>query len=86
MFIFLKTDASHNEETLTAQNGQIEYTLKLTALHVKTLNKDEALGSTTAEKSGSHAAATKSSKKAAQLRAKEHATLLAMPALGVARR
>jgi hypothetical protein len=85
MFLFLKTDAAHNEETLTAQSGQVEYTLKLTSLHVKTLSKSDAVGSTTPDKSGSHSAA-KSSKKAAQLRAKEHATLLAMPALGVARR
>ena len=82
MFVYLKTDGAQNEETLSAQSGQVEYTLILTGLHVKTLSKSQAVGSTTPDNSGSSSSAKKSSK-AARLRAKEHATLLAMPALGV---
>ena len=37
VFLYLKKDAAHNEETLSAQNGQVEYTLKLTGLHIKSL-------------------------------------------------
>ena len=83
MFVYLKTDGAHNEETLSAQNGQVEYTLILTGLHVKTLSQSQAVGSTTSARSASHAKQSAKAKKAARLRAKEHATLLAMPALGV---
>ena len=85
MFVYLKTDGAHNEETLSAQGGQVEYTLILTGLHVKTLSQSQAVGSTTPSSSGSGSSAKKS-RKAARLRAKEHATLLAMPALGVTSR
>jgi hypothetical protein len=82
MFVYLKTDSAHNEETLSAQGGQVEYTLVLTGLHVKTLSKTQAVGSTTPTSTRKSAKA----RKAAQLRAKEHATLLAMPAVGVTSR
>jgi hypothetical protein len=86
MFVYLKTDGAHNEETLSAQSGQVKYTLILTGLHVKTLSQSQAVGSTTPAKSGSRAKQSAQASKAARLRAEEHATLLAMPALGVTSR
>lgn len=52
MFVYLRTDESHNEETLSAQNGQVEYVLELKDLHTKGLSEDQALGDTTPDKSG----------------------------------
>ena len=52
MFVYLKKDAAHNEETLSAQNGRVEYVLELTGLHVKNLSKDQMVGDTTPDKSG----------------------------------
>jgi hypothetical protein len=51
MFLTLKKDEDHNEETLSAQNGQVEYVLKLTGLHIKTLSEDAVKGDTTPDKS-----------------------------------
>jgi hypothetical protein len=88
MFVYLKTDQAKNEETLIAQNGQVEYTLKLTALHIKTLSQPQAVGSTTPDKSGSGSGAkhmAKSSRAAAALNAQVRDTLLSMPALGAKR-
>jgi hypothetical protein len=72
MFVYLTKDPGHDEETLSAQNGQVEYTLQLTGLHVQTISKDQVVGNTTPDKSGTPAA--KRSKKA-------QATLLSMPAV-----
>jgi hypothetical protein len=77
MFLYLKADPSHDQETLSAQNGQIEYVLQLKALHIKSLTKAQAVGKTTPDKSGKG----KAKSKAAKRRAMEHATLLAMPGL-----
>jgi hypothetical protein len=52
MFVYLRTDESHNEETLSAQNGQVEYVLELKDLHTKGLSEGEALGDTSPDKSG----------------------------------
>jgi hypothetical protein len=75
-FISLRLDESQNEETLSAQNGQIEYTLKLTGLHIKNLSEKKVTGDTTSGKSAS---------KAAKARAKKRATLLSLPAAGLKR-
>jgi hypothetical protein len=82
MFVYLKTDEAHNEETLSTQNGQVSYRLKLTGMHIKTLSKSQAVGSTTPEKSGT---AKSKRQRAAARAAKVHDTLLAMPALGAKR-
>jgi hypothetical protein len=47
MFLYLKKDADKNEETLSAQNGQIEYVLELTGLHVETVDQSKVVGDTT---------------------------------------
>jgi hypothetical protein len=52
-FVYLKKDADHNEETLSAQGGQVQYTLILTDLHVKNLSESDAVGNTTPDKSPS---------------------------------
>jgi hypothetical protein len=71
MFVYLTKDAGHDEETLSAQNGQVEYTLQLTGLHVETVSKAAVTGDT-----------TPSSKRAAKRHAKaRRATLLTMPAI-----
>lgn len=77
MFLTLRKDEGHNEETLSAQNGQVEYELKLTGLHVKTLTEDEVKGDTTPDKS---------SKRSAKRSAKRRKTLLSLPAARVAAR
>jgi hypothetical protein len=59
MFVYLSTDEGHNEETLSAQNGRIEYVLKLEDLHTKGLSEDQALGDTTPDKSGDTAKRSK---------------------------
>jgi hypothetical protein len=59
MFLTLKKDEDHNEETLSAQNGQVEYVLKLTGLHIKTLSEDAVKGDTTPDKSSKRTASTK---------------------------
>jgi hypothetical protein len=71
MFLSLKKDEDHNEETLSAQNGQVEFVLTLTGLHVKTLSEDKAVGDTTPAKSSKR-------------RPKRRKTLLAMPAARLA--
>jgi hypothetical protein len=73
MFVYLKTDEGHNEETLSAQNGQVEYVLELTGLHVKNLSEDQAVGSTTPDKSGS-----------AKRSRRQRKSLLSMPAARLA--
>jgi len=77
MFLYLKTSGAHDEATLSAQNGQVEYDLRLTGLHVKSISKSQAVGNTTPAKSPS--------KKAAARRA-ERDTLLSLPALGTLKR
>jgi hypothetical protein len=77
MFVSLTKDAAHDEETLSTQNGEIEYVLQLTGLHVKTLSEGQAVGDTTPDTS-SAAAAKKRSKK-------RYATLLSMPAVRLKR-
>jgi hypothetical protein len=72
MFLSLRKDAGHNEATLTAQNGKVEYDLELTGLHVKNLDENDAVGDTTPSKS--------------KARAKRRASLLSLPALGAAKR
>jgi hypothetical protein len=52
MFVYLSKDEDHNEETLSAQNGRVEYVLELKDLHTKGLSEDDALGDTTPDKSG----------------------------------
>jgi hypothetical protein len=70
-FVYLTKDAGQDEETLSAQNGQVEYTLQLTGLHVETISKDAVTGDT-----------TPSSKRAAKRHAKaRRATLLTLPAI-----
>jgi hypothetical protein len=56
MFLTLKQDEGHNEETLSAQNGQVEYVLKLTGLHIKTLSEDAVKGDATPDKSSKRSA------------------------------
>jgi hypothetical protein len=71
MFVYLTKDAGQDEETLSAQNGQVEYTLQLTGLHVETVSKDAVTGDT-----------TPSSKRAAKRHAQaRRATLLTIPAI-----
>lgn len=72
MFLSLRKDSEHNEATLTAQNGKVEYTVELTGLHVKFLDENEALGNTTPENSNSKTRAKRS--------------LMSLPALGLAKR
>jgi hypothetical protein len=69
MFVSLTTDPGEDEETLSAENGEVEYTLELTGLHIETLDQSQAVGDTTPSKSGSSA---KRSRKAS-------ATLLSTP-------
>jgi hypothetical protein len=78
MFLSLTKDPGQDEETLSAQNGQIEYVLQLTGLHVKTLSEKQAVGNTTPDKSGNAKAAKRSKK--------TQATLLSMPAVRLASR
>ena len=73
MFIGLRTDAAHNEATLSAQNGKVEYSVVLTGLHTKTLSENEAVGDTTPDSN-------------AKVRAKRRVSLLELPALGVEKR
>lgn len=56
MFLQLRKDEDHNEETLSAQNGTIEYELKVTGLHVKRLSEDAVKGDTTPDKSSKRSA------------------------------
>jgi hypothetical protein len=74
MFLYLKQDADKNEETLSAQNGQVEYVLELTGLHVETVDESKVKGDTTPSDSGSGTPAAKRRKK-------ELGTLVALPAL-----
>ena len=74
MFLYLSKSEAHDEETLSAQNGQIEYTLKLTDLHVKYLSESEAVGDTTPEKDPGSAAK------------RRNRTLLGLPAVRLSRR
>jgi hypothetical protein len=76
MFVSLTKDAAHDEETLFAENGQVEYVLQLTGLHVKTLSEAQAVGDATPDTSSP--AAKKRSKK-------RYATLLSMPAVRLKR-
>jgi hypothetical protein len=52
-FVYLRKDDDHNEETLSAQGGQVQYTLILKDLHVKNLSESDAVGDTTPDKSPS---------------------------------
>ena len=70
MFVYLTNDPGHDEETLSAQNGQVEYTLQLTGLHVETISQTQVKGDT-----------TPSSKRAAKRSNKARATLLSMSAV-----
>ncbi|HKP90285.1 MAG TPA: hypothetical protein VJT75_09950 [Thermoleophilaceae bacterium] len=63
MFVYLRTDEGHNEETLSAQNGQVEFVLKLEDLHTKGLSEDQALGDTTPDKSGETAKRSRKQRK-----------------------
>lgn len=74
MFLYLKKDADKNEETLSAQNGQVEYVLELTGLHVETVDESQVKGATTPSDSGSGTPAAKRRKK-------ELGSLVALPAL-----
>jgi hypothetical protein len=56
MFLTLRKDEDHNEETLSAQNGTIEFELKVTGLHVKRLSQDQVQGDTTPDKSSKRSA------------------------------
>ncbi|MEA2375532.1 MAG: hypothetical protein QOD53_1995 [Thermoleophilaceae bacterium] len=80
-FLYLTQDDAHNQATLSSQNGQIEYSLKLTGLHVKSLSETAAKGDTTPEKG------TPSSKRLGKVKNKAErkaiATLLTLPALGI---
>lgn len=71
MFLYLKKDADRNEETLSAQNGQVEYTLELTGLHVETVDESAVKGDTTPS----------SGTPAAKRRTKELVTLVSLPSL-----
>ncbi|MEA2387904.1 MAG: hypothetical protein QOG41_677 [Thermoleophilaceae bacterium] len=72
MFLSLRKDEAHNEATLSAQNGKVEYDLELTGLHIKDLDQSAAVGDTTPTK--------------AKTRARRRASLLSLPALGVVKR
>jgi hypothetical protein len=72
MFLALRKDSGHNEATLTAQNGKVEYDLELTGLHIKNLDQNDAVGDTTPSKS--------------KPRARRRASLLSLPALGAVKR
>jgi hypothetical protein len=74
MFLTLGTDSGHDEATLSAHNGQVEYDLQLTGLHVKNLDPSAAVGNTTPQKSSR------------TRRARTRATLLSAPLLGVTKR
>ena len=74
MFLYLKKDADKNEETLSAQNGQVEYVLELTDLHIETVDKSKVVGDTTPSDSGSGSTAAKRRKK-------ELASLVELPSL-----
>ena len=77
MFLYLKKDGDKNEATLSAQDGEIQYDLVLTGLHVKNLDRDSAVGDTTPDETSDSAARR-------NMRVRE--TLLSMPALGLAKR
>lgn len=81
-FLYLKTDDAHNEATLSSQNGQIEYTVKLTGLHVKSLTESQAVGNTTPDK-GKPSSGNKRLGKATGKKRKAIATLLSLPAMGL---
>ena len=69
MFVYLSVDEGKDEETLSAQNGQVEYVLKLEELHTKGLSEDQALGDTSPDKSGDTAKRSK----------KQRRSLLSLP-------
>jgi hypothetical protein len=73
MFLSLRKDEDHNEATLSAQNGTIEFELKLTGLHVKRLSQDAVKGDTTPDTSSKRST-------------KRRKTLLSLPAGRVAAR
>jgi hypothetical protein len=77
MFVSLTKDAAHNEETLSAQNGQVEYVLQLTGLHVHTVSKDQVAGDTTPSDPSTPAAKRQSRKRI---------SLLSLPAVRLSRR
>jgi hypothetical protein len=78
MFVYLTKDPGHDEETLSAQNGQVEYVLQLTGLHVQTISKSQAVGDATPDKSGNPPAAKRSKK--------TRVTLLSLPSVRLAKR
>jgi hypothetical protein len=82
-FLYLKTDDAHNEATLSSQSGQIDYTVKLTGLHVKSLSENEAVGDTTPDKGKPAAGAKRLGKATGKAQRKAIATLLSLPALGI---
>jgi hypothetical protein len=89
-FLYLKMDDAHNEATLSAQNGQVEYTVSLTGLHIKSIDKSTAVGNTTPDKSptsGAKATAKKLHKAGGKGKGKVSRkaldTLLSLPALGI---
>jgi hypothetical protein len=83
-FLYLKQDDDHNEATLSAQNGQIEYSVTLTGLHVKSLSQNDAVGDTTPDKSPG-GSSKRLSKATGKSKRREIATLLSLPALGASR-
>lgn len=83
-FLYLKQDDDHNEATLSAQNGLIEYSVTLKGLHVKSLSQDQAVGDTTPDK-GSPSTGKRLFKPTSKAKRHDIATLLSLPAMGAQR-
>jgi hypothetical protein len=49
-FVYLKVDDAQDEQTLSAAEGNVEYSLQLDAIHIKYLSEGEATGDTTPDK------------------------------------
>jgi hypothetical protein len=58
-FVYLKVDDAQDEQTLSAAEGNVEYSLRLDAIHIKYLSEGEATGDTTPDKTSDTPAAAK---------------------------
>lgn len=62
-FVYLKVDEDQDEQTLSGAEGQVEYSLRLEDIHVKSLSEGDAVGDSTPDSSPDTPAAAKRSQK-----------------------
>ncbi|HEX8066502.1 MAG TPA: hypothetical protein VF520_08245 [Thermoleophilaceae bacterium] len=77
-FVYLRVDDDQDEAVLSAASGAIEYVLRLTGIHTRTLSAGEALGDTTPD--------TTPDDSGAAAKRKQVPTLLTLPQLAVEQR